>query len=70
MRDKYLFLVEYKPQEFIFVNKKYISIFKFDDRVVMHFPQRAKVHTLGFGYREFKTVVCCLFIHFVEVLLK
>ena len=25
------------------------------------------MHTLGFGFREFKTVVCCPFIYFVEV---
>ena len=59
--------VKYNPEEFIFVDNGYLSIFKFDDRVVVHFPQRAKVNTLGFGFREFKAIVCCSFTYFVEV---
>ena len=30
----------------------------------MHFLERAKMHTLGFGLREFEAIFCCSFICF------
>ena len=59
------FFVEYYAEKFIFVNDWYFGIVNFDDRIVVYFSERAKMHTLSFRFGEFESVFCCPFIYFI-----
>ena len=48
----------------------YFSIFKFNNWVVVHFPQLTKMHESRFAFGDPETVCTCPLTHFLDALLQ
>ena len=52
MGDECQFPVEYNPKKFIFVKDRYFRIFKFDERVIVHFCQLTEMYSSCFAFGD------------------